>query len=112
MHSAVPMFAFMLLQTHLISSLPCSNSFMLENCSNSCHKHTVKPPEIRHISDDQQELYSLSAKDANGKLLSMESFEGYVTVIVNAARVCGEKSSVTFANHNRSQPLSRSRICC
>ncbi|EED89665.1 hypothetical protein THAPSDRAFT_263906, partial [Thalassiosira pseudonana CCMP1335] len=33
-------------------------------------------------------LYSLSAKDANGKLLSMESFEGYVTVIVNAARVC------------------------
>jgi|EP01082_Thalassiosira_pseudonana_P012520 glutathione peroxidase-family protein len=62
--------------------------FMLENCSNSCHKHTVKPPEIRHISDDQQELYSLSAKDANGKLLSMESFEGYVTVIVNAARVC------------------------
>lgn len=35
----------------------------------------------------------MSARDANGKELSMENFEGYVTVIVNAARVCREQTA-------------------
>ncbi|KAL7527126.1 hypothetical protein ACHAXR_004338 [Thalassiosira sp. AJA248-18] len=62
--------------------------FMQKNCPESCHEKTHREPETRHISDDQEEFYELSAKDANGKVLSMENFEGYVTVLVNAARVC------------------------
>ena len=65
-------------------------SFMQKNCPNSCHKKTHREPVHRIISDDEEEFYELSAKDATGKVLSMENFEGYVTVIVNAARVCGE----------------------
>lgn len=49
-----------------------------------------REPETRHIADDQEEFYELSANDANGKSIRMENFEGYVTVLVNAARVCGE----------------------
>lgn len=43
------------------------------------------------ISDDEEEFYELSAKEAStGKTLSMENFEGYITVVANAARVCGK----------------------
>mmetsp|Transcript_9439 Transcript_9439/g.23064 ORF Transcript_9439/g.23064 Transcript_9439/m.23064 type:complete len:255 (+) Transcript_9439:119-883(+) len=62
--------------------------FMQKNCALSCGKKMYKQPERRMVSDDQEEFYELSAKDANGKVLSMENFEGYVTVLVNAARVC------------------------
>eukprot|EP00571_Detonula_confervacea_P016949 CAMPEP_0172303938 /NCGR_PEP_ID=MMETSP1058-20130122/5423_1 /TAXON_ID=83371 /ORGANISM="Detonula confervacea, Strain CCMP 353" /LENGTH=246 /DNA_ID=CAMNT_0013014975 /DNA_START=139 /DNA_END=879 /DNA_ORIENTATION=+ len=62
--------------------------FMQKNCPESCHKKTHREPEQRLISDDQEEFYELSAKEATGKVLSMENFEGYVTVLVNAARVC------------------------
>ncbi|KAL7533013.1 hypothetical protein ACHAWF_004314 [Thalassiosira exigua] len=62
--------------------------FMQKNCPESCHKKTHREPEKRNIRDDQEELYELSAKTTSGKILSMENFEGYVTVIVNAARVC------------------------
>lgn len=61
---------------------------MQQNCPQACHKKTTRPPQTRH--DDDQRFYDLTAKDANGKVVSMENFEGYVTVIVNAARVCGE----------------------
>ena len=66
--------------------------FMQKNCPESCHKKTHREPQTRHIADDQQEeFYELSAKVANsGRTLSLENFEGYVTVLVNAARVCGE----------------------
>jgi hypothetical protein len=64
---------------------------MAKNCPDSCHKKTFREPSHRVISDDgQEEFYELSARDAKGKVLSMENFEGYVTVLVNAARVCGE----------------------
>ena len=53
----------------------------------------------KRIHDDQEELYELSAKTSNGKTLSMENFEGYVTVIVNTARVCGEKDTIIFTLH-------------
>lgn len=62
--------------------------FMTKNCMKSCAKTMHRDPESRHIRDDQEEFYELSAKTASGKVLSMENFEGYVTVIVNAARVC------------------------
>lgn len=61
---------------------------MQKNCPQSCHSKTYKEPEHRRIADDQEEFYELSAKTANGKVLSMDNFEGYVTVLVNAARVC------------------------
>lgn len=68
--------------------------FMQRSCPESCQKkvhETTKPPEARKIPDEKQdELYELSAKDARtGKAISMENFEGYVTVIANSARVCG-----------------------
>lgn len=63
--------------------------FMQKNCAESCHEKTYHEPERRRMSDDdQEEFYELSAKDATGKVLSLENFEGYVTVLVNAARVC------------------------
>mmetsp|Transcript_15929 Transcript_15929/g.28792 ORF Transcript_15929/g.28792 Transcript_15929/m.28792 type:complete len:88 (-) Transcript_15929:590-853(-) len=66
-------------------------SFMQKNCPVSCHKKTHKEPEHRRIDDDaQEEFYELTANTAAGKALSMENFEGYITVLVNAARVCGE----------------------
>merc|ERR1719223_387306 len=58
--------------------------FMQKNCPASCHKKVVRDPVVRHVHDDQEEFYELSAKTALGKDLSMENFEGYVTVIVNA----------------------------
>jgi len=61
--------------------------FMHKNCRESCYKKTYREPEHRLVANDQ-EFYDMSARDANGKELSMENFEGYVTVIVNAARVC------------------------
>lgn len=63
---------------------------MQKNCRESCYKKTYREPEHRLISDQNQEFYDLSARDANGKVFSMENLEGYVTVIVNAARVCRE----------------------
>eukprot|EP00584_Thalassiosira_punctigera_P010196 CAMPEP_0172546774 /NCGR_PEP_ID=MMETSP1067-20121228/16458_1 /TAXON_ID=265564 ORGANISM="Thalassiosira punctigera, Strain Tpunct2005C2" /NCGR_SAMPLE_ID=MMETSP1067 /ASSEMBLY_ACC=CAM_ASM_000444 /LENGTH=243 /DNA_ID=CAMNT_0013333745 /DNA_START=19 /DNA_END=750 /DNA_ORIENTATION=- len=62
--------------------------FMQKNCPDACHKKMYKEPEYRRIGDDQEEFYELSAETANGKALSMENFEGYITVLVNAARVC------------------------
>ena len=61
--------------------------FMQQNCRNACHKATYRPPETS-TSHDADEFYQLSAKDATGKVISMERFEGYVTVIVNVARIC------------------------
>ena len=63
---------------------------MQQNCPESCHKHTTRPPETRRVPDDQEEFFDLSAKQSNGKVLHFENFEGYVTVVVNAARVCGK----------------------
>ncbi len=64
---------------------------MTQNCPESCHRKTFREPSHRVISDDsREEFYELSAIDASGKALLMENFEGYVTVLVNAARVCGE----------------------
>lgn len=64
---------------------------MQQNCPESCHKLTYRPPQTRKISDDDEEFYELSVKEAStGRKRSMEDFEGYVTVIVNAARVCGK----------------------
>jgi hypothetical protein len=64
---------------------------MTRNCPDSCHKKTFREPSHRVITDDgQEEFYELNARDAKGRVLSMENFEGYVTVLVNAARVCGE----------------------
>ncbi|KAL3773907.1 hypothetical protein HJC23_010360 [Cyclotella cryptica] len=71
-------------------------SFMQQNCPESCHKHTVRPPETRHVPDDHEEFFEMSAKDASGKVLSLENFEGYVTVVVNGARVC-DYSEVFYA---------------
>jgi len=63
--------------------------FMQQNCPDACHKLTYRPPQTRKISDDDEEFYELSVKEAStGRKRSMEDFEGYVTVIVNAARVC------------------------
>ena len=74
-------------------------SFMQKNCPVACHKAMHKDPVTKRIHDDQEELYELSAKTSNGKTLSMENFEGYVTVIVNTARVCGEKDTIIFTLH-------------
>lgn len=64
---------------------------MQKNCPTSCHKKTHREPDHKAISEDEsEEFYELTAKTSNGKVLSMENFEGYVTVIVNAARVCGK----------------------
>ena len=65
-------------------------SFMQQNCPESCQKHTVRPPETRHVPDGHEEFFEMSAKDASGKELPLENFEGYVSVVVNGARVCGE----------------------
>ena len=59
---------------------------MSQNCPVSCHKKTFREPAHRVIHDDT--FYELSAKDARGTVLLMEDFEGYVKVLVNAARVC------------------------
>jgi len=70
--------------------------FMQKNCPVSCHKKTHKEPEHRRIDDDaQEEFYELTANTAAGKALSMENFEGYITVLVNAARVC-EASDIFY----------------
>ncbi|KAL7507404.1 hypothetical protein ACHAXN_007057 [Cyclotella atomus] len=61
--------------------------FMQQNCPEACHKKTSRAPELRSVPDNN-DFFDLKAKDANGKVLSMENFEGYVTVIVNGARVC------------------------
>lgn len=61
---------------------------MQQNCPDACYKKTARPPQTRRIADDA--FYDLTAKDAHGKVVSMENFEGYVTVIVNGARVCGK----------------------
>ena len=65
---------------------------MQQNCPESCHKLTSRPPETRHVPDDKEQFYDLTAKTSVGKVLEMDNFEGYVTVIVNCARVCGEFS--------------------
>mmetsp|Transcript_2227 Transcript_2227/g.5195 ORF Transcript_2227/g.5195 Transcript_2227/m.5195 type:complete len:166 (-) Transcript_2227:551-1048(-) len=70
--------------------------FMQKNCPVSCHKKTYKEPEHRRIDDDaQEEFYELTANTAAGKALSMENFEGYITVLVNAALVC-EASDIFY----------------
>ena len=62
---------------------------MQKNCPQSCHKKTYREPARKRISEEQnEEFFELTAKDANGKVLRFEDLEGYVTVIVNAARVC------------------------
>lgn len=81
----------------LYSSL---GSFMQKNCRESCYKKTYREPVHRLLSDDDQEFFDLSARDANGRVISMENLEGYVTVIVNAARVCRELAKVS------------TRLCC
>lgn len=63
--------------------------FMQKNCPEACYKKTHREPDVRRMNEDQtEEFYELTAKTANGKTLSMENLEGYVTVIVNSARVC------------------------
>jgi glutathione peroxidase-family protein len=61
--------------------------FMQQNCPTACYKATYRPPETS-TSHSVDEFYQLSANDANGKVMRMENFEGYVTVIVNVARLC------------------------
>lgn len=60
---------------------------MQQNCPLACHKATYRAPETS-TSHDIDDFYQLSATLANGKVLSMEQFEGYVTVVVNVARIC------------------------
>jgi hypothetical protein len=73
---------------------------MTKNCPESCYRKTFREPSHRVASDDgREEFYELSARDANGKALSMENFEGYVTVLVNAARVCGEIFLTSAPSH-------------
>ena len=60
---------------------------MQQNCPLACHKATYRPPETS-TTHDIDDFYQLTATDANGKVISMEQFEGYVTVIVNVARIC------------------------
>lgn len=63
--------------------------FMQKNCAQSCHKKTHKEPDHRRLYEDKtEEFYELTARTADGRVISMENFEGYVTVLVNAARVC------------------------
>ena len=59
---------------------------MSKYCPDSCHKKTFREPA--HCVINNETFYELSAKDANGKVRSMEDLEGYVKVLVNAARVC------------------------
>jgi len=62
---------------------------MQKNCPQSCHKKTYREPAKEKMSEEQNEdFFELTAKDANGKVLRFEDLEGYITVIVNAARVC------------------------
>jgi hypothetical protein len=64
---------------------------MQQNCPDACYKKTHRKPEQHRISDDEQEeFYALTAKEATGKVLPLENLEGYITVLVNAARVCGK----------------------
>ena len=72
---------------------------MQKNCPVACHKVMHRDPVTKRIHDDQEELYELSAKTSTGKTLSMENFEGYVTVIANTARVCGENYTIIFTLH-------------
>lgn len=63
--------------------------FMQKNCAAACHKKMYRDPEHRNLSeDDRDRFYDLSAETATGKVLALEDFEGYVTVLVNAARAC------------------------
>uniref|UniRef100_A0A7S1Z6W0 ShKT domain-containing protein n=1 Tax=Trieres chinensis TaxID=1514140 RepID=A0A7S1Z6W0_TRICV len=64
--------------------------FMMKNCPASCEKLPgVAKVEVKPISDDEPQFFDLSATDAKGNTIDFEEFEGYVTVIVNAARKCG-----------------------
>lgn len=73
--------------SHITHIFVYVDSFMQQNCPLACHKATYKPPETS-TTHDIDDFYQLSATDAKGKVLSMENFEGYVTVIVNVARLC------------------------
>mmetsp|Transcript_22861 Transcript_22861/g.52491 ORF Transcript_22861/g.52491 Transcript_22861/m.52491 type:complete len:251 (-) Transcript_22861:911-1663(-) len=62
--------------------------FMQQNCPESCHKKTHKDPEYRQVDDDDETFHDLRAGYASGKRFEFDNLEGYVTVIVNTARVC------------------------
>lgn len=64
--------------------------YMLKTCPLSCEKQ----PGIRRafeseaVDEGDPLFFDLSATTAEGKLMSFDRFEGYVTLVVNAARDC------------------------
>lgn len=64
---------------------------MRENCAASCLAKKDRKPEHRRLSEeDRDRFHALKAADARGRVRELADFEGYVTVLVNAARLCGE----------------------
>ncbi|EJK60405.1 hypothetical protein THAOC_19249, partial [Thalassiosira oceanica] len=59
--------------------------FMQKNCPESCNNHKK---ETKHVDDDDETFHDLSARYASGKRFEFDNLEGYVTVIVNTARMC------------------------
>uniref|UniRef100_A0A7R9Z229 ShKT domain-containing protein n=1 Tax=Pseudictyota dubia TaxID=2749911 RepID=A0A7R9Z229_9STRA len=64
--------------------------FMLKNCAASCEKQPgVRKVEVMPIGDDEPQFFDLSAEDAHGNVIEFDDFEGYVTLVVNCAKICG-----------------------
>lgn len=69
---------------------PANMDFMLKNCAASCEKQPgVRKVEVMPIGEDEPQFFELSAEDVHGNILDFEEFEGYITLLVNCARICG-----------------------
>ena len=77
--------------------------FMVKNCAASCEKNKnksgtdklgtgIRKVEMKPIKEGDPSFFDLSAEDAKGNTVEFEEFDGYVTLVVNAARRCGEST--------------------
>jgi len=65
------------------------SDFMMNWCTKSCVEALeLKPAEVRYLKENEQIFFDLEATNVYGDVLDFERFEGYVTVVVNAARDC------------------------
>mmetsp|Transcript_15189 Transcript_15189/g.20734 ORF Transcript_15189/g.20734 Transcript_15189/m.20734 type:complete len:240 (-) Transcript_15189:345-1064(-) len=65
------------------------SDYMMKWCTKSCIEVLdIQPATTKHLEENDQLFFEMEAKDVFGKVIDFERFEGYVTIVVNAARDC------------------------
>jgi len=74
----------------IVDTLFSNNTQMMKYCRKSCanYNRSREKYDFFTVSDDEESFFELSAKTVTGETLNFERFEGYVTMVINMAKLC------------------------